>query len=117
MRVAKKIYNRHNKTEGPLSVNRRRDTVIQAYKMLGHPRPEFQEPEKISIERGVLSPGTSGSTTSPNETTTAAIILTEQSQDLESLKVAELKALCKERGIKGYSKLKREGLLEALGSV
>jgi trigger factor len=38
-------------------------------------------------------------------------------QDYDSMKVAELKALCKERGIKGYSKLKRAGLVEALQSA
>jgi len=35
---------------------------------------------------------------------------------LEGLKVADLRAVAKERGLKGYTKLKKAELLELLGA-
>lgn len=114
-RVAKKVVARFPQNDdGTLSVFRRRDLVIKAYQKLGLGVPVFQEPEYIPVEPKVSKPRTQTKTTAEVAPTTAVKSLTSKSQDFESLKVGELKALCKEQGIKGYSKLKREGLIELL---
>ena len=39
----------------------------------------------------------------------------DETQDIANLHVKELKALCKNKGIRGYSKLKKQDLLSLLG--
>ena len=45
---------------------------------------------------------------------TAATVEEEVSASLETLKVTELKALAKERGLKGYTSLRKAQLIEML---
>lgn len=117
-RVAKKVVARFPKnTDGTLSVFRRRDLVIKAYQKLGLGVPVFQEPEYIPVEPQVSKPRTQTKKTAVAVPTSAVKSLTSESQDFESMNVAQLKALCKEQGIKGYSKLKKDGLIEALGKA
>jgi len=117
-RVAKKIVARTRRaSEGKSGgIVSRRDLVIQAHRMLGVPVPA-QEPGPIAIEPKVSSPGTSNAAVQNDGKAVAAISLTTSDVDLTNLtnmRVPELKALCKESGLKGYSKLNREGLVELL---
>ena len=135
-RVAKKIcnlYARHyEKSPGTSPPYLRRDLVVRAYQKMGLGIPEsfyekpkvVQDPGAIPVEPRVSSTGTSSEATQGAQAPTAAKVLTEMStqpsetrQDLESMRVPELKALCKERGLKGYSKLKRGGLVSLLRDV
>ena len=49
-----------------------------------------------------------------NAKTDLVLNTTENTPDYSSMKVAELKGLAKEKGIKGYYKLKKAELIEAL---
>lgn len=113
-RIAKKIVNRYGSNPAALSGIRRRGLVLEAYRLMGLPVPMFQDPEPVAVQPKVINAGTQNITTAKTADASPANILTNPTQDFDNLKVAELKALCKEQGIKGYSKLKRDGLIEAL---
>ena len=124
-RIAKKIVNLFAKSETYPNYWRR-DLVIKAHQTLklGIPElpPEFtkasQEPKAKSVGPGVSNVGTQNTKGQNPDTSVAAKPLTSKSTlkstSYTDMRVPDLKALCKERGIKGYSKLNREGLVEAL---
>ena len=112
LRTAKKIVTRWH-TSG-MTQPLRRDLVIRAHRKLGLDRPEFQEPETAAIQPKVVPARTSENTEANTAGGVAAISLTTPNETLTTLKVSQLKALCKEHGIKGYSKLTRDGLIETL---
>ena len=121
MRVAKKVVARYpQNTDGTLSVFRRRDLVVKAYQKLGLGTPVFQEPETIAVQPKVFQTRTQTNVTAVAAPTSAVKSLTtvkSECQDIESLNVAQLKERCKEQGLKGYSKLKKDDLIELLHSA
>ena len=112
LRIAKKVVSRWNSTQ--MTSPNRRDLILKAHEKLGLPRPSFQEPEALPIERDVVNSGTLSPPTDNPDTPQAAISLTTLNKNLTDLRVPELKALCKDQEIKGYSKLNREGLIKVL---
>jgi len=136
-RIAKKIVNLFAKYEAeyqktgvfPTYPHQRRDLVVKAHKLFklevpakpAGTGPVAQDPSADAIEPKVSASGTRTSTPANPGALDAAIILTtpstDPSTDLTGMTVADLKALCKERGLKGYSKLKRDGLIGLLNDA
>ena len=124
-RVAKKIVRKFNKAALQGKAYGRRGLVNQAHKILNlelpspdvwivQPTSSTQEPKAVAVQPKVSNTGTSDGKALPNSGTSAAKVLTRGDTPVDSMTVVELKALCKERGTKGYSKLNREGLIDTL---
>ncbi|CAA6671196.1 unnamed protein product [Spirodela intermedia] len=90
-----------------------------AKKKASAPDPDEEEEEPISLDEHEAfddEPSDDSDAEDAEEEEGGAGPPSEESTDLSSLKLSELRALAKSRGMKGYSKLKKSELLELLAS-
>lgn len=101
-RQAKKIVKHHEKggSNSPWA------SIVKAFRRLGKKVPD--SPVKKAVEEVAAEVGDA------HQAVEEAITQTHEAVDLTKMKVAELKAMAKDRGIKGFSSMKKADLIAIL---
>lgn len=107
-RIAKKTVKNHEAKKG----NTPWDRLVRAFRRLGRKVPEARE---IAADVADKAEGAFSEVQEAVEAVDDAVGEVRETVDYAKMKVAELKALAKKRGVKGFSKMKKAELIKALG--